>query len=195
MTAQRDDQSIEALLRDIQRGEEAKNRLFDQLYEQLHRIARETFRSERNGHTLQATALANEAFIRLAGTDTALLATSRRYLYSAASRAMRHILIDHARRKNAEKRGGGDGDRIPLDEVLDKTVVEHENHFGMEVEQVHEALTRLQKERPRLHDTISMRFFGGYSVEEVAEVLGTSKRTVVADTKLALAWLKSTCSD
>ena len=124
-----------------------------------------------------------------------MLATSRRYLYSAASRAMRHILIDHARRKNAEKRGGGDGDRIPLDEVLDKTVVEHENHFGMEVEQVHEALTRLQKERPRLHDTISMRFFGGYSVEEVAEVLGTSKRTVVADTKLALAWLKSTCSD
>jgi RNA polymerase sigma factor (TIGR02999 family) len=120
------DDRVEELLNTISAGELARGKLAELVLEEFRRIAAEQLRSEHNGHTLQATALADEAFARLLNRGTLRNMSIRRNFFSAAANAMRCILVDHARRKNALKRGGGEAQRVPLTEILDRTVDDFE---------------------------------------------------------------------
>jgi RNA polymerase sigma factor (TIGR02999 family) len=157
----------------------AGDRLFEGVYGELIGMARREFRREASGHTLQPTALVNEAWLRLAGGPTDF--RTRAHFFGAASRVMRRILIDHARRRQAEKRGGGEGP-VTLTEVGGES-------RELPVLEVEEALQALERHDARLGEIVQLRFFGGLTVEEVAEVQGLSPATVKRDWTYARAWL------
>jgi RNA polymerase sigma factor (TIGR02999 family) len=157
--------------------------LVTRVYEQLHRIAEGRMRQERKGHTLQATALVNEAWLRLAGRGEERGFESRSHFYHAAAEAMRRVLIDHARSRGRVKRGGGR--KRALVNVLDLAV---EPDFE-EVTAVDDAIRQLEEKDPRAGRVVRLRFFTGLSVEETAAVLGVSSRTVIGDWAYARAWL------
>ena len=162
----------------------ATNALFDQLTIQLRAIAEGMLRGERTGHSLQATALVNETCLRILEGNVVDNADNRRHLFFAAIRAMRQVLIDHARRRNAIKRGKGVKPQS-LDYVLQHFEAKHRvSYLDLEI-----ALEKLQSKSPRLHETISLRFFAGLTTEESAEVLGCSKDRVKSDWRLARAKL------
>jgi RNA polymerase sigma factor (TIGR02999 family) len=164
--------------------EEAKDRLVSEIYEELRRIAGGLMRSERRGHTLQPSALVNEAILRLLGGDRLADFPNRRYLFAAAAEAMRRVLVDHARGRDAGKRGGGRV-RVPLDEAL--VAIEGQ---GLDVIALHEALGRLAQAYSRPAEVVNLRFFVGLSVAEVAEALDVSDTTVESDWRFGRAWLK-----
>jgi RNA polymerase sigma factor (TIGR02999 family) len=181
-TEQRAD--LTAILGEVRDGrEDAQERLVRVIYDELRRIAGGLMRLERPGHTLQPTALVHEALLRLLDGDALADVPNRRYLFSAAAQAMRQVLVDHARRRHAAKRLG-ERIRLPLDEAL----VAFEEQ-GLDVVALHDALDQLARSNPRQAQVVTLRFFGGLSVPEVAEVLEVSATTVEGDWRFARAWL------
>jgi RNA polymerase sigma factor (TIGR02999 family) len=160
------------------------------VYDQLRKTAQERMRAERAGHSLDATALVHEAWLKLVGGDTAgsgratgLQWANRAHFYAAAAEAMRRILIDHARTKGRLKRGGGAA-RLSLS-VATLGVDEQSE----EIVALDEALRRLEKQDERMARIVSLRFFAGLSVEETAQAMDISPRTVKREWATARAWL------
>ena len=153
------------------------------VYEKLRAIAAHRMAGERKDHTLQATALVHEAYLKL--VDGAELDWSgKAHFYAAAAQAMRRILVDHARARGRRKRGGRRG-KVPLDAV---DLAVHDD--PAEILSVDEAVRRLEKRDRRLAEVVHLRFFAGLSEEETAGALGVSARTVRRDWVLARAWLQ-----
>ncbi len=181
---------VTTLLQEIRAGSPgARDQLIALVYDELRRLGGGLLRRERPGHTLQPTALVNEAVLRLLGPGALAGAQGRGQLLAAAARAMRQVLVDHARRRAADKRGGG-RERLPLDDVLD--------HFAeqrLDLLAVHEALDRLAGLHERQAQVVELRFFGGYTVEEIAEQLGVSASTVESDFRKATAFLRGQLSE
>jgi len=161
--------------------EAALEQLVPLVHQELHRIARGCMRGERAGHSLQATALVNEAYLRLIGAQQVDW-QNRVHFLAVSARLMRRILVDFARAKNYQKRGGG-AQAVTLDEAL--VVVEP----GRDLIAIDEALDALAKMDERKAKVVEMRFFGGLTVEETAAALGVSPDTVMRDWRLAKAWL------
>ena len=177
---------VTLLLGKLKQGnKEAEAELLPLLYRELRRIAGYYMRDERVGHTLQPTALVNEAYLRLVD-QTRVVWKDRSHFLGVAAQLMRRILVDHARERVAAKRGGR---QIQLQiENLDIPKVSEQQE---EVLAVHEALTRLGKFDPQQGRVVEMRYFGGLTVEETAEALGISPRTVKREWAMAIAWLKA----
>ena len=153
------------------------------VYDELRRIAAGYIRRERPGQTLQATALVNEAFVRLASERPRAVA-DRQHFVAIAALSMRQILVQRARARKAAKRGGAP-DRVTLDERLIST-----EPPGVDVLALDEALTRLATCDPEQARIVELRSFGGLTIEETAEVVGTSPATVTRQWAMARAWLK-----
>ena len=174
--------SVTGLLLAWRGGDEAAlEQLVPLVHQELHRIARGCMRGERAGHSLQATALVNEAFVRLV-EGKAVAWQDRAHFLAVSARVMRRILVDFARAKNYQKRGGG-AQAVTLDEAL--VVAEP----GRDLVAIDEALDTLAKMDERKAKVVEMRFFGGLTVEETAVALGVSPDTVMRDWRLAKAWL------
>jgi RNA polymerase sigma factor (TIGR02999 family) len=163
--------------------ERAHDELISLIYDELRRIAGSLMRRERPDHTLAPTAVVHEAVIRLLGEEVFQKAEDRSFLFASAARAMREVLIDHARRRGAGRRGGG-WRRKPLDAVVDDIEAQ-----GLDVVAIHEALERLAELSPRQSQVVTLRYFGGMTVPEVAAALGVAVVTVERDWRLARAWL------
>lgn len=160
------------------------NQEYELMYAQLLGMARARFAGQSPSHTLQPTALVHEAYLKLANSSSDD-PKDQHHLLAIASHAMRQVLVDHARKKNAVKRGGGEaGARITLSEVGTQ---------GKEwdVLELHDAIEQLAKLDPRQAQIIELRFFGGLTVEQTALVLGLSDRSVYLDWKMARAWMLS----
>jgi RNA polymerase sigma factor (TIGR02999 family) len=156
--------------------------LVPRVYDELHRLARRALRRERQGHSLQTTALVNEAYIRLIDTSRVRW-QDRAHFFAMSAEIMRRILVDFARAQKRVKRGG-EQCRVTLDEGI---AVAGERDVDLVA--LDEALTRLGSDDPRKGRVVELRYFGGLSVEETAEVLGVSVETVMRDWKLAKVWL------
>ena len=161
----------------------AESELLSRLYDDLRSVARGYLERERAGHTLQPTALIHEAYLKLVRSDVSGV-DSRRGFLGIAARAMRQILVDHARTRGRVRRGG-DRLRVTLDHVLD---AHHEQ--GVDVLELEECLARLEQLDARKARVVEMRFFGGYRHSEIADVLGISEKTVESDWRMARAWLR-----
>ena len=159
----------------------ALEQLVPLVHEELHRIARGCMRGERAGHSLQATALVNEAYLRLIGAQQVDW-QNRVHFLAVSARLMRRILVDFARSKKYQKRGGG-AQAVTLDEAL---VVAEPGRDLLALDEALDALGKLDERKARV---VEMRFFGGLSVEETAAALGVSGDTVMRDWRLAKAWL------
>jgi RNA polymerase sigma factor (TIGR02999 family) len=168
---------ITRLLQEVSAGHEAaETALLDQVYGQLRAIAQKFINDERPGHTLQATALVHEAYMRMVGGDnsTDMEWHDRRHFYRAAAEAMRRILIEHARKRGAKKRGG---DR-PRGRVLLNVCDLASDENSSEILAVDDAIVRLEKTDASAAEIVRLRFFAGLSVEQTAAALGMSERTV-----------------
>ena len=160
----------------------AAERLLPLVYEELRALAGSYFRGQSPNQTLQPTALVHEAYLRMVDQTHAAW-KDRAHFFAIAAMAMRQILADHARRRNADKRGGGWG-RVTLD-----AAVTPPGEPEMDLEKLDAALSRLETLDARRHRVVVLRFFGGLSVEEVAQVLDVSKTTAEGDWRSAKAWL------
>ncbi|MBK8100994.1 MAG: sigma-70 family RNA polymerase sigma factor [Planctomycetes bacterium] len=163
----------------------AADQLLPMLYEELRDLAAHLMRGDRPGHTLQPTALVHEAWLKLEralgnGADV----RDRQHFLAVATKAMRQVLINHARDRRSQKRGGGAA-RLPLDDCLDAV----EAAVG-DVVEIDDLLARLAVEHPRPAQVVEMRVFGGLLVEEVAAALQLAESTVKADWRFARAWLQ-----
>lgn len=156
--------------------------LLASIYEELRRMAAVKMAAERPGHTLQATALVNEAYLRLAGGDPNW--ENRRHFFGAASEAMRRILIENARRRAAEKRGGGQSPTA-LDEELHGVPASEDDKLI----EVHEVIDALEAEDPLKAKIVKLRFFTGLGHDEIAALLGLNEKTVRRHWELAKVWL------
>ncbi|MGH7573417.1 MAG: ECF-type sigma factor [Gemmatimonadota bacterium] len=171
-----------ALIEAVTAGGDSLEDLLPIVYEELRQIARRHLRGEQVGHTLRTTALVHEAYFKLVD-HTRVTSKGRAYFFAAAAQAMRQVLVDHARRRSAHKRGGGappfsiDDAEIAVDEYADELI------------DLDRALADLQELSPRQMRVVECRFFGGMSVEETAEALDVSPRTVTGDWSVARAWL------
>ena len=176
--------AITELLARVRNGDRsALDLLTPQVYDQLRRIAQGCIRGENPGLTLQATSLVHEAWMRLAGNSHPDY-KDRAHFFGVAARLMRQILVDHARAVKAAKRGSGG--KVPLDDVR-LEVAGHRQDLAILA--VHEALERLAVEDPRKAQFIEMRFFGGMTIDEIAECTGVPKPTVYREVRVAQAWL------
>jgi RNA polymerase sigma-70 factor, ECF subfamily len=174
---------VTALLARVTKGDqEAVSKLIPLVYDEMRRLAGHYMRRERPDHTLQATALVHEAYMKMVEQRPADL-QNRAHFFGVAAQVMRHILIDHARGHRREKRGGAK-ELVPLDDALVFSEGKSEELLALD-----EALQRLAKLDPRQAKVIEMRFFGGLTVEETAEALGISTITVKRDWSLGRAWL------
>jgi RNA polymerase sigma factor (TIGR02999 family) len=177
-------QGLSLILGRARAGDErASVELVTLIYDELRRVASSLMRRERTGHTLSPTEVVHEAVIRLLGEAVFDKATDRNFLFASAARAMRQVLVDHARRRAADRRGGGRR-RVPLDAVVD-----YFEGQGLDVVAVHEALDRLAELDGRQSRVMTLRYFGGMTVLEVAAALGVSEATVERDWRQARAWL------
>lgn len=176
---------ITILLRQVRSGEtKARERLFEELVRELRASAAAMMRHERSDHSLQTTALINEACLRLLDDDVINRAVNRRYLFAIANQAMRRVLVDHARARAAAKRGGSRR-RETLDVVLEHL----ETQMNADYEDLDRAITLLGNESPRQRDVVEHRFLAGLSVAETASLLQISERTVEREWRLARAKL------
>jgi RNA polymerase sigma-70 factor, ECF subfamily len=174
---------VTALLGELTKGNpEAGPKLIPLVYDELRRLADGYMRRERTGHTLQATALVHEAYLKLLGQHSVDW-QNRAHFFGIAAQVMRRVLIDHARGHVRDKRGGGK-EAVPLDEAL---VFSPER--SSEFLELDSALERLAERDARLAKIVELRFFGGLTVEETAEVVGISPKTVKRDWTVAKAWL------
>lgn len=179
--------TVTMLLRDWRSGDSAAlDELTPLIYDELHRIARRHLRSERTDHTLQATALVNEAFSRLADADIPF--QDRAHFYAVAARMMRRILTDYGRSRRSKKRGG-DMARVTLEE---SRVAARE---APDIVDLDDALQKFATIDERKSDILVLHYFGGMTYEETAEALGISAATVDRDLRLAKAWLANELSD
>lgn len=175
---------VTKLLREWREGnEEALQRLIPLVYGELRSRAARYLRRERSGHTLQPTALVHEAFLRLFGQHSVEW-RNRAQFFGVAAQMMRRILVDHARSKYAEKRGGV-SIRLDVESVEDAPT----GAATVDVIAINDALTRLASIDPDQARVVELRFFGGLTVEETAEVIGSSPRTVKREWRSAKAWL------
>ena len=183
-----DTSEITVLLQAWSRGEaSALDRLAPLVYAELHRIARRYMRRERAGNTLQTTALVNEAYLRLVDLNHAGW-QDRTHFFALSAQMMRRILVDSARARGSAKRGGGK--RVDHSTAVDLDAIpDVGSQKGPDVIALDDALTALAKVDPRKAQVIELRYFGGLSVEETAEVLKISPQSVLRDWKLAKAWL------
>lgn len=176
---------ITELLHRFQAGDEdAHSQLINAVHDELRLIAARYMRREKGDHTLQTTALVNEAYMKLINLKIANW-QDRAHFYAVAARVMRRILVDHARKHIAGKRGGG-MDILPLNEGIVFTPGR-----SSQIVQLDEALSRLAETDERAAKVIELRFFGGLSVEETAEVMSISPRTVKREWMFARAWLRT----
>lgn len=175
---------ITALLRRFQEGDvEAESSLMDAVYAELRVMAKRFMARERQGHTLQTTALMNEAYLKLVQSES-LYFKDRTHFFAVAAQVMRRILVDHARRHGAGKRGAG-FEMLPLDEGL-----VYSPERGAQLVDLDDSLSRLAQLDPRAGRVIELRFFGGLSLDETAEVLQVSPRTVRREWDFGRAWLR-----
>jgi RNA polymerase sigma factor (TIGR02999 family) len=175
--------AITRLLVDWRGGDQAAlEQLMPLVHDELRRLARRHMAHERVGHTLQATALVNEAFVRLIDVRQVKW-QDRAHFFAMSSRLMRRILVDFARSKGYQKRGG-DAQKVSFDDALVVTT-----EPGQDLVALDDALNALAAFDSRKSQVVEMRFFGGLSVEETAEALNVSVDTVMRDWKLAKAWL------
>ena len=163
-------------------NQSALDELYPLVYDELHRLARRYMSRERKGHTLQTTALINEAYVRLVDQKNVHWA-NRSHFFAISAQIMRRILIDHARRHAYVKRGGG-AQQVSLDEAAVVT-----SGIGSELIHLDEALKTLAKLDQRRSNVVELRYFGGLSNEEIAGVLNVSENTVTRDWNMARAWL------
>lgn len=170
------------LLRWSQGDEAARDLLLPVVYQELHRLAQSYLRRERHGHTLQPTALINEAYLRLIKQDAPEW-QSRSHFFGVAARLMRQILVEHARAHTADKRGGGTV-AVELDEAW-----QYSDEKAEELVALDDALQALAQFDERKVRIIELRYFGGMSLEETATALGLSIATINNETRLARAWL------
>lgn len=177
------------LLKEAQSGDaSALNELFPLVYDELRRLASVRMREERANHTLQPTALVHEIYMRLIDQHSVDW-TNRAHFFGLASEMMRRVLVNHAAAKKAEKRGG-DLVHLELDEAV-SLAGENEIDFI----ELDEALSELEKFAPRQSKVVEMRFFGGLTNEEVAQVLKLDERTIKRDWRAAKAWLFERMND
>ena len=167
-----------------EQGGEAFDRVVEVLYDELRRLAHNRLRGERDGHTLGTTGLVHEAYLRLL-KQRLFRPEDREQFLSAASNTMRRVLVDYARTRNREKRGGG-VPSIPLDSV--EPFFQHKE--AVEMVELDEALTRLEAVMPRAARVFELRAFGGLLVSEIAGLLSVSLKTVERDWAAARAWLR-----
>ncbi len=160
----------------------AADQLFEVAYAELRKLASDLLRGERSDHTLQSTALVHEAYIRLVD-DTRVEWQNRAHFFGIAARAMRQILVDHARRRAAAKRGGG-WQKITLDDSLGL-----EAPSDVEILDLEAALTRLAEMHERMARIVELRIIGGLKVVEIAHVIGLSRQTVHDDWRVAKMWI------
>lgn len=179
-----DTSQITQLLRQSRDGNrEALDQLLPLVYQELRRIAGAYLRSQRPGHTLQATALLNEAYMKLAGAESHDW-NSRTHFFATAAAIMRNILVDHARARQADKRGGG-MEPVSLEVAMEQAAGKPADLIALD-----EALLALAKRDERKARILELRYFGGLSVEETAEVLGVSVATIGREARFATAWLR-----
>jgi RNA polymerase sigma-70 factor (ECF subfamily) len=177
-----DQGNVTRLLKAMRAGDAmAEQNLLPLVYEELHRLARSYMRRERPDHTLQATALIHEAYLKLAGAQVDW--KNREHFIGVAARVMRRVLVDYARAHGAEARGG-ELKRVDMEEGLALSAERTE-----ELLLVDAALERLAKSEPRQARVVELRYFGGLSVEEIASLLHISARSVKRDWLLARLWL------
>ncbi|HWE49693.1 MAG TPA: sigma-70 family RNA polymerase sigma factor [Bryobacteraceae bacterium] len=177
-------ESLTVLLRQVKEGDkDALDSLVPIAYAELRRLADSYLRRERSDHTLQPTALIHEAYLRLVDQDQPDY-RSRSHFFGVAAQLMRQILVDHARTRNAGKRGGGEA-KIPLESVAEASQTRPESFLDLDL-----ALRKLEERDPRKARVIEMRFFGGLTAEESAEVLQVSVETIRRDLRLGQAWLQ-----
>ena len=180
-----DNNKVTQLLANLRSGEnQAHDQLFPIVYNELRKIAANYMRRERADHTLQATALVHEAYMQLVD-QTRVTWQSRAHFFGVAAQLMRRILVDHARTQNALKRGG-DAQKLSLDDSLGLA-----SGPPVAFDELDEALNRLQQLDPNQAKIVELRFFGGLTVEEVSEVIGSSTATIEREWRMAKAWLHS----
>lgn len=180
--------NVTQLLLDWRSGkQEALDCLMPFVYDELRRLAAHYMQKERREHTLQPTALVNEAYIRL--VDMKVSWQDRTHFFAVAARLMRRLLVDHARAHQREKRKGA-GPTISLDEGIEVSFEPDSKLLAVDA-----ALTKLAEFDPRKAELLELRFFGGLSNEEVAEALGVSRATVQRELRLAKAWLSRELKD
>jgi len=173
---------VTMLLRAMNRGEEtAADKLLNLVYDELHLLAKRYMRHERPDHTMQATALINEAYIRMVGDNTDW--QNHHHFIGVAATVMRRVLVDHARAHNAGKRGG-DLRRVELEEGI-----AFSNERSIEVIEVDDALAELEKLNPRQARVVELRYFAELTDDQIAALLNISSRTVQRDWLLAKDWL------
>jgi RNA polymerase sigma factor (TIGR02999 family) len=178
---------ITVLLNQITGGNpEAERQFLPVLYQELHRLASSHLKNEREGHTLQPTALVNEAYLRLVGQREQW--SSRTQFFALASQMMRRVLVDYARQRNRAKRGSG----VPVEQFDEGCFLTAEK--SSEILELDEALEKLAKLEPRQVRVVELRYFGGLTVDEVAALLQVSPKTVKRDWTVARAWLHRTLS-
>ncbi len=173
---------LSALFARMQLGDEhARDEIASELYQELRQLAARRMRAEKPGHTLQATALVSEAYIRLLQGPSVI--NDRQHFFALAAQAMRRVLVDHARQKRADKRGGG---------AVRVTLVDFElaSHKDIDVLALHEALEELARMDPRVAEVVELKFFGGLTDSEVCEALGLNLARVRRDWTFARGWLK-----
>jgi RNA polymerase sigma-70 factor (ECF subfamily) len=174
---------VTTVLQDLRTGDpDAQGRLLTMVYDELRRMAAGFLHGERPDHTLQPTAVVNEFVLRLLGTD--LKAQNGRSFFALATVAMRRILAEHARRRNTRKRGDG-WRRVPLDDMVD-----YFKRQNLDIEALNEALASLAVLDPRQSEAVTLLYFGGFTVKEIAEQLQVSVSTVESDLRFAKAWLR-----
>ena len=174
---------VTQILRDWSGGsEEASAKLMPLVYEELRRLARDYLRRERADHTLQATALVHEAYLRMVDGENVTW-QNRAHFYGIAARLMRRILVDHARAHNAAKRGGLQ-QKFSLDEARDLPAPGATDLVALDG-----ALESFAKTYPRKSEVVELKFFGGLEANEIAEVLNVSQKTVLRDWSFAKLWL------
>jgi RNA polymerase sigma factor (TIGR02999 family) len=176
-------QEVTSLLLAWRRGDDlAFERLLPLVYHELHRIARRAMARERPDHTLQPTALVNEVYLRLVDLKSVPW-NNRAHFFALSARLMRRILVDLARAKGYQKRGGG-APKASLEEAAAVPTMQPEDVIALD-----EALERLAAMDPRRSQVVELRFFGGLEIEAIAEVLQVSRHTVMRDWTLARTWL------
>jgi len=174
---------VTRLLVRLRSGEDAVlDELLPAVYDALRDIARNQLHGERADHTLQTTELVHEAYMKLVDHETVDW-QDRQHFFAVAARAMRQILVDHARQRTAQKRGGG-AQTVPLDDVSPQRELGPGDLIAL-----NDALDRLAERDERKAQVVECRFFGGYTTQETADVLGVSRSTVVRDWRAAQAWL------
>lgn len=183
--------NVTQLLERVKGGDNsATDALFPVVYDELRQLATKYLAGERSGHTLQPTALVNEAYMRLLGPSNATW-ENRAHFFGAAARAIRRILTDHARTKGALKRGGA-ADRLPLEEIEDSIRVDDDAPDFVRIDAALEKLAKLDAQKAKV---VELRYFGGLTVEQTALALGVSPSTVARDWQFARLWLHRALSE